>query len=92
MSRYNNVKKVKNRKRDDKIYYKTTLYKEVPKRDDDMYFIAQEGDRCDNLAQRFYGNSNLWWFVARVNNLKTNNIPTGTSLRVPITAKDAVGF
>ena len=57
-----------------------------------MYFIAQEGDRCDNLAQRFYGNSELWWFIARTNNLKTNNIPAGTSLRIPVSLDNARGF
>ena len=63
--------------------YSTTLYRAVPKRDSDMYFIAQEGDRCDNLAFRFYGDPTLWWFIAHVNNLKTINIPAGTSLRIP---------
>ena len=58
---------------------------------DDMYFIAQEGDRCDNLANRFYGNPNLWWFLAKVNNLTTMNIPVGTSLRIPATLQYAVG-
>tara|TARA_B100000287_G_C20670244_1_gene793119 strand:- start:3638 stop:3928 length:291 start_codon:yes stop_codon:yes gene_type:complete len=72
--------------------YETTIYKEVPERNDDSYFIAQEGDRCDNLAFRFYGDPQLWWFIARVNNLKTNNIPAGTSLRIPLTIKDAEGF
>ena len=57
-----------------------------------MYFIATEGDRCDNLANRFYGDATLWWFIARVNNLTTNNIPAGTSLRIPINAIDAEGF
>jgi hypothetical protein len=75
-----------------KKHYGTTVYNKVPERNDDMYFIAQEGDRCDNLAYRFYGSSEFWWFIARVNNLKTNNIPAGTSLRIPITLKDAKGF
>ena len=58
----------------------------------DMYFIAQAGDRCDNLAQRFYGNPSLWWFIARANNLKTMNVPAGTSLRIPISTENAKGF
>ena len=78
--------------KNNKNSYRTTIYNEVPLRDDDMYFIAQEGDRCDNLAFKFYGNSNLWWFVARVNNLKTNNIPAGTSLRIPIDTQFAKGL
>ena len=91
MSRYEHTKRSKDKKRNiDK--YETTIYNKVPERNDDMYFIAQEGDRCDNLAQRFYGDSNLWWFVARTNNLKTMNVPAGTSLRIPISTIDAKGF
>ena len=72
--------------------YETTIYNKVPERNDDMYFIAQEGDRCDNLAQRFYKDPNLWWFIARANNLKTMNVPAGTSLRIPISTINAKGF
>ena len=74
------------------VYFGTTYYNNVPEKNDDMYFIAQEGDRCDVLANQFYGDSKLWWFIARVNNLKTNNIPAGTSLRIPISSDKAKGF
>ena len=88
MARYKNTKKQKINK---KSYYTTTIYSKVPKKNTDMYFIAVEGDRCDNLANRFYGDSQLWWFIARVNNLTTNNISAGTSLRIPATTVDAEG-
>ena len=91
MSRYNETKKIRGRN-SEKIHYSTTIYQKVEEKNDDMYFIAQEGDRCDNLAFRFYGDSTLWWFIARVNNLKTNNIPAGTSLRIPANTKNAKGF
>ena len=81
MLRYNKTKKIKSTK-DNITKYATTIYKEVPERDDDMHFIAQEGDRCDNLAFRFYGNPELWWFIARVNNLNTMNLPAGRSFRI----------
>lgn len=88
MSRYKSTDK--NRK-SNKKYYETTIYKKVEEKNSDSYFIAQEGDRCDNLANRFYGNPTLWWFIAKVNNLTTNNIPAGTSLRIPATTVDAEG-
>ena len=89
MARYKDTSKnVKNKK----SYYSTTVYSKVPEKNSDSYFIAQEGDRCDNLAFRFYGDSTLWWFIARTNNLKTMNIPAGTSLRIPTNTKDAEGF
>ena len=89
MSRYRYTKK---QKKDKKNYYTTTVYKKVIEKNTDSYFIAVEGDRCDNLANRFYGDSTLWWFIARVNNLTANNIPAGTSLRIPATTEDAEGL
>jgi len=89
LARYDNtLKKIKNKK----SYYTTTVYKKVIEKNSDSYFITQEGDRCDNLANRFYGNPQLWWFIARVNNLTTNNIPAGTSIRIPANTQDAEGF
>jgi len=89
MARYiNTIISSKNKKN----YFTTTIYEKVPEKDTDQYFIAVEGDRCDNLANEFYGNPNLWWFIARVNNLKTNNIPAGTSLRIPADTTLAKGF
>ena len=89
MSRYNKTEKDKKNK---KNYYLTTIYRKVDEKNSDSYFIATEGDRCDNLAQRFYGDSTLCWFIARVNNLNTNNIPAGTSLRIPVSTQAAEGF
>ena len=88
MGRYDQTKLNKKNK---KNYYSTTIYEKVPERNDDMYFISQEGDRCDNLAVRYYGNPNLWWYIARVNDLKTNNIPAGISLRIPLSPEKAQG-
>ncbi len=70
----------------------TTLYENVPEKDTDQYFIAQDGDRCDNLAVKFYGDASLWWFVAKINNLTTMNVPAGTSLRIPISIEKAKGL
>ena len=89
MARYN---RTKISSKNNKNYYNTTIYNKVPERNTDQYFISTEGDRCDNLANQFYGNPNYWWFIARVNNLTTNNIPAGTSLRIPIDTRDAKGL
>tara|TARA_R100000951_G_scaffold115691_1_gene124614 strand:+ start:220 stop:489 length:270 start_codon:yes stop_codon:yes gene_type:complete len=89
MSRYKGTRKqIKN----NKSSYSTTIYKKVEEKNTDSYFIATQGDRCDVLANRFYGDSTLWWFIAKVNNLTTNNIPAGTSLRIPANTEDAEGF
>ena len=88
MSRYKQTKKSS---KNNKSYYSTTIYKKVDDKNSDSYFITQEGDRCDNLANRFYGDPTLWWFIARVNNLTTNNIPAGTSIRIPANLQTAEG-
>jgi nucleoid-associated protein YgaU len=91
MPRYQrtNIKKLRDVR---KHRYQTTIYEKVPESNDDLHFIAVEGDRCDNLAFRFYGTTDLWWFIARVNNLKTMNIEKGTKLRIPTSAERAKGF
>ena len=83
MSRYENTKITINKKTN-KSKYNTTVYDVVEEKNDDMFFISQYGDRCDLLAQRFYSDVSLWWFIARVNNLKTMNVPAGTKLRIPV--------
>tara|TARA_Y100001973_G_C5142298_1_gene303595 strand:- start:620 stop:892 length:273 start_codon:yes stop_codon:yes gene_type:complete len=90
MSRYKNSKIVKNK--NGTLHNTTRYYTKVPVRDDDMYFIATDGDRCDNLANRFYGNSGLWWYIAHVNHLKTMNVPAGTSLRIPANPPAQKGY
>ena len=91
MARYENTK-LKTDKKNKKKYYTTTIYDKVPERNDDMYFVSQWGDRLDILAQRFYGNPNLWWYIAKANNLTFMSIPHGTSLRIPATTEYAIGL
>ena len=72
-------------------YYKgikkrnTKFYKNIPKHPDDIYVLTQVGDRFDLLAEQFYGDSQLWWYIAKANNLKFNNIEVGTTIRIPST-------
>ena len=89
MGRYSNLSlRTKILKRNDGSTQKinsvpTALYPRVEFHNDDMYFITQEGDRLDNLANQFYGNPQLWWYIARVNHLKTMNVEPGIKIRVP---------
>jgi len=73
-------------------FFGTTLYSKVPQSDSDIYITTQEGDRLDTLAFQFYGNQHMWWFIARTNNLKTINVPAGTSLRISQNKNLAKGF
>ena len=87
MSRYINTKV--SRKKNKIIAFDTTIYTSVPESNDDVYVVTQEGDRLDMLAYRFYQDPMLWWFIARVNSLKTMRVPAGLSLRIPINTHKA---
>ena len=86
MSRYTNtkIKKTKIPKSNNEVQsYETTLYEKIPESNEDIIVMTQEGDRLDNLAFQFYGNQNLWWYIAHANNLTTMNVEAGTQLRIP---------
>ena len=88
MSRYDNTKIIEV---DGKRVKKTTLYENVPKTNDDIYVMTQYGDRLDLLAHQFYGDSSLWWFIAKAKNLKFNTVEIGTTLRIPSSIELAKG-
>tara|TARA_B100000902_G_C26813317_1_gene670276 strand:- start:350 stop:619 length:270 start_codon:yes stop_codon:yes gene_type:complete len=86
MSRYDIVKKI-TEKGINRIG--TADLPKFTENNSDVLLIATNGDRCDLIAQEYYGTTELWWFVASVNNLKSNNIQAGTQLRVPISTEQA---
>ena len=69
----------------------TTIYSSIPEVDGDLYVITQYGDRLDSLAHQFYGDVNLWWYIAKANGLTFMTMPPGTRLRIPATTKYAIG-
>tara|TARA_Y100001963_G_C6692116_1_gene405119 strand:- start:702 stop:977 length:276 start_codon:yes stop_codon:yes gene_type:complete len=81
MSRYSNTKIKKNE--DGVTHYQATIYKAIPESNEDVWVITQFGDRLDNLAAQFYGDSGLWWILAKANGLLFPKLPIGTSLRIP---------
>jgi hypothetical protein len=68
----------------------TSYLPEFKESNSDILLIATQGDRCDLIAEEYYGTSELWWYIASVNNLSSNNIEAGTQLRVPVSTEKAV--
>lgn len=66
-------------------YKKTIKYPLMERNINDTYLIGARHDRLDNLANTYYDDSNLWWIIARANNIgKGNlNVPVGIQLRIP---------
>ena len=69
----------------------TTIYNSIPEQDSDIYVITQIGDRLDLLANQFYGDVGLWWYIAKANGLKDLRVEAGKSLRIPGTTDYATG-
>ena len=93
--KYTSTKVVKNsfeNTRKGKQAMDTTLYREVPDSDEDIFILTTEGDRLDNLSHQFYGTPDLWWFIARTNNINTMNIEPNTSLRISTNTELARGL
>ena len=86
MSRYDTVERIV----DNKITrIGTSDLPKVDEKNSDILLIATQGDRCDLISQEYYGTPELWYFIATVNNLKSNNIEAGTQLRVPISTEQS---
>ena len=50
--------------------YRTTYYPEIPVSDSDIFMYPTEGERLDSLAHKHYGDTTLWWFIAKANGIK----------------------
>ncbi len=73
--------------------YGTTKYPVVPLSSNDIYIITQEGDRFDQLALQYYGDSSLWWVISCSNpGLKQNSYhpPIGTQIRIPTNLAEVI--
>ena len=88
MSRYSNTRL---KRENEKSYYKSTTFEKIPKTDADIYVITQYGDRLDLLANQFYGDVSLWWYIARANNLNSVLVPENIQLRIPGSTQYAKG-
>jgi hypothetical protein len=70
----------------DKPYYKSKVYPNIPLSEEDVYVITTIGDRLDSLAYSYYLDVEYWWVISAANNNVTKGsmfpIP-GTQLRIP---------
>ena len=87
MSRYRTVRNIVDKKL---LRVGTATLPDHVDSNSDILLIATDGDRCDLLSAEYYGTPELWWYIASVNNLKSNNIEAGTQLRVPVSIENAI--
>ena len=82
MSRYSDTKT--KRDKSGVQVYTTTFYPNIPISDSDQFIYPLFGERLDSLANKYYGDPNLWWIISKANGLKgVINIPKDTQIRIP---------
>ena len=86
--RYNNAQIKKDR--DGKRYYRPTIVPNIPIKDSDIFVYPVYGDRFDTMAQRYYNDSNLWWIIAKANEVSDGKISPDPlkKLRIPTEIDD----
>mgnify|MGYP003639726202 CR=1 FL=1 len=77
-----------------KRYLKPTRYPSIPLRNDDIQILTDSGDRLDNLAYQFYGDTSYWIWIVLANPSKVRRdgyyISPGTQLRIPRNIEEIV--
>ena len=65
--------------------YDHYLYPYPNNTNDDVYIITVIGDRLDILADEYYGDPSLWWYIALANSILPTSyaIEPNTRLRIP---------
>ena len=86
--RYSNT--IIKKDKDGKRYYKPTIVPNIPIKDSDIFVYPVYGDRFDIIAQKYYGDSNLWWIIAKANELSSGDIAPkpDVKLRIPTVIED----
>lgn len=66
-------------------YYRTTLTSVIPLDNFKFTIIAQDGDRFDSLAARYYNDATKWWIIAKANDLLNGTlfIEGGREIYIP---------
>ena len=86
--RYRNNKIRKDK--DNIRYYKPRIIPNIPIKDTDIFVYPLYGDRFDTLAHRYYEDSNLWWIIAKANEISNGKISPNpeVKLRIPTEIDD----
>lgn len=83
-NRYSYAEKLKTRD-SKRQYIESVIYPLIRPTDDDIYIIAEDMDKLDILAYKYYGDASYWWIIAVANNINdaTLYIEAGRQIRIP---------
>ena len=82
MNRYERTRITINKK--NQRVRRITRYPQIPIKDSDRFIYPRDGDRLDNVAFRYYGDTTLWWVIAKANGIRGKvAVATDEVLRIP---------
>ena len=72
--------------------FSPSMVPNIPIKDTDVFLYPIFGDRLDTIAQRFYGDANLWWIIAKANEIGNGQIGLDLEkkLRIPTEISDII--
>ena len=75
-----------------KQYYVPSFVPNIPIKDSDIFVYPLYGQRFDSIAYDYYGNSNLWWIIAKANELGKGQIGLDPEkkIRIPTEIGDII--
>ena len=73
-------------------HYASSMVPNIPIKDTDIFVYPLYGDRLDTIANRHYGDSNLWWIIAKANEIGKGKIGLDPEkkLRIPTEIGDII--
>tara|TARA_Y100000310_G_scaffold342375_1_gene445391 strand:+ start:3935 stop:4240 length:306 start_codon:yes stop_codon:yes gene_type:complete len=73
--------------------YKLTLYPKIRVSDGDKFIYPIDGERLETLAHRHYGESTLWWVIAKANNIRDGSygVDPSKKIRIPMNLPEILG-
>ena len=63
---------------------KSTLYPEIRINDGDKFIYPLPGDRLESIAYRYYGDTTLWWIIAKANDIRDGGFGLKPSVKIRI--------
>lgn len=74
---------------DNKVRQNTAIYLKPVESSQDIVVRTVVGDRFDLLAQQYYGDPGLWWYIAKANSMTFNALDPGLEIIIPIDINNA---
>ena len=84
-NQHNQIKRASRLHAEGSQVYRSTIYPNIDRHISDIYIEALGGDRLDSLAWQYYGDTTMWWIIAKANNVGKGGLTleSGLQIRIP---------